>query len=198
MLGVFLSKKVFWELWPIRVKYLVFDPLGYMPHPMGPTNQGPVKIKSPFDLFKAQRFGTPLSLKTRWVAHIYARTIHTSSSAYQQMDDHADEWMIIQTIEYTRFHKLFMCFPHMSLHGNYLHTTPKDHTTRSYIPWMGREALRSWSLNSKIFSTKKAPTFKRFWLALHHYISQNSSSLRYVKIPNFHTIEFLEIFLSLT
>ena len=86
-----------------------------MPPPMGPTNQGPIKINVSFDPLNSQRIGVALNSKTYRVAHVYAQlTIHTSSFAYQRMDDHTNKWMIVPTIAYIESHN----------HLYILHTCP--------------------------------------------------------------------------
>ena len=70
----------------------------------------------------------------------------------------ADGWFIILTNGWAHWRlnllgptNIYVFLTHVSLHGNNLHTTSKDPTTRSYLPYMGREALRSQNLKLQIY-----------------------------------------------
>ena len=79
--------------------------------------------------------------------------IPTIEVSFWWMGEYIDEWRIIlmspSTVDMLGPTSLLCNLRYVSLHWNSLHTTHKDPTTRLYLPYMGREALRSQSLNSK-------------------------------------------------
>ena len=134
--------KVVSTFWPIRVDVTPTDTI----------DTGPVEISS---LFKCLNIPTVL-LSTQDLSSNLC--ICSTGNSHLIPFSKINRWRIIPTDGWSHQQlnllgpiSLYVSFTHVSLHGNNLHTTSKDPTTHLYLPYMEREALRPWSLNSKSY-----------------------------------------------
>ena len=122
-----------------------------MPHPMGPINHRPIGINSLFNILNISTVQwSTLPEDLSGSLNMCSTGDHTSSfpCILGRMIVPMDRWSCRQ-LSVLGSTSLYMFSTHVPLHGNNLNTTSRDPTTHSYPLYMGRETLRSRSLNSK-------------------------------------------------